>query len=102
VEHAPLGLRLTALVLAGLGLYGVLAFSVAERTREIGLHMALGSLPRGVVARALGSLLIGVRWFDPLTYVFVGLVLAAAGLLAALLPAVRAARVDPVIALRAE
>jgi predicted permease len=118
---------LTALVLAGLGLYGVLAFSVAERTREIGLRMALGSLPRGVVAlvarescwlvaqgltlglaaaalvaRALGSLLFGVRWFDPLTYVFVGLVLAAAGLLAALLPAVRAARVDPLTALRAE
>ena len=59
---------------------------------------AFGSRPE---ARALGSLLFGVRWFDPLTYVFVGLVLAAAGLLAALLPAVRAARVDPLIALRA-
>jgi ABC-type antimicrobial peptide transport system permease subunit len=64
--------------------------------------LTLGLAAAAVVARALGSLLFGVRWFDPLTYVFVGLVLAAAGLLAALLPAVRAARVDPLIALRAE
>jgi ABC-type antimicrobial peptide transport system permease subunit len=81
---------------------GVVALVARESCWLVAQGLTLGLAGAALVARALGSLLFGVRWFDPLTYVFVGLVLAAAGLLAALLPAVRAARVDPLLALRAE
>jgi ABC-type antimicrobial peptide transport system permease subunit len=118
---------LSALVLAGLGLYGVTSYAVARRTREIGVRMALGAQPSRVLAlvvadglrpvlagaavgillalalgRLLRSLLFGVGPADPLSIGLAAFVLGASALLAALLPARRAARVDPLIALRAE
>jgi predicted lysophospholipase L1 biosynthesis ABC-type transport system permease subunit len=116
-----------ALLLAGFGLYGVMAFSVAQRGREIGIRMALGAqaadvrsmvvnqavrlgatgLAIGVggalaVTRVLDSLLFGVSASDPLTFVFVSTALVGVLVLAAYLPARRATRVDPIVALRAE
>ena len=115
------------LFLAALGLYGVMAFAVARRSREIGVRMALGArgadvrrlvlraglvqLAAGIVlglglAAALGRLLAAslyqVRPWDPGVYALAPAVLAAAGLLACLLPARRAARVDPMESLRSE
>ncbi len=118
---------LLALLLAGVGIHGLLAFTVAERGREIGVRLALGAEPSlvarmivseaarmailGVVpgvlgayaaARAMSALLFGVRPDDPLTIsAAAGLCLATA-VLGALRPAIRAARVDPMSALRAE
>jgi putative ABC transport system permease protein len=116
-----------ALVLAGLGVYGVVSYAVAQRTREMGLRMALGAPRRrvlrlvmgeglrlvaaGVVlglagaflaSRALGSLLLEVGPADPVVYVLVPVVLLLVALQAVWLPALRATRVDPVVALRAE
>ena len=116
-----------ALILSAIGLYGVLSYSVSQRTREIGIRMALGAnSPRvmldvvrdglrlivpGIVAgllaslaftRLLGSLLYGIEPTDPLTYATVSAVLVAIGLVASWLPARRAMRVDPMIALRYE
>jgi putative ABC transport system permease protein len=116
-----------ALLLASIGIYGVLAYSVAQRTSEIGLRMALGAQPRQVlglvlrqgmllaligaavgvvvalpVARMAASLLYGVSATDPLTYVGITLLLMAVALLACYLPARRATRIDPLIALRVE
>jgi putative ABC transport system permease protein len=116
---------LTALLLAGLGLYGLLAYSVAERTKEIGIRMALGAKPaavlriimtRGfrlisaglllglagatVVSRFIESLLFGVSIHDPLTFLVVPALLLAVGGVSAFIPAHRATRVDPMIALR--
>ena len=116
-----------ALVLATVGLHGVLSYSVAQRTREIGVRIAIGASRRDVldlvVGRALrltaaglgvgivlaagaGSLLrsqiFGVSPLDPVTFVGVLVLLSAVALLAAWLPARRAARVDPIIALQAE
>ena len=118
---------LLALILGVVGLYGVLSYAVAERTREIGLRMALGAAARrvrmmvvgqgarvlavgiviGAVAaflatRALGTLLFGVEAFDAGTYMGVSLAMVFVGLAACYLPARRASRVDPMESLRIE
>jgi putative ABC transport system permease protein len=116
-----------ALLLAALGIYGLMAYSVNQRQREFGLRMALGASPAGllrqvigqglslagigvavgilvslVLARVITSLLYNVRATDPLTYFLVALLMLSTALLAAALPALRATRVDPMIALRSE
>jgi ABC-type antimicrobial peptide transport system permease subunit len=116
-----------ALLLGVVGIYGVISYSVSQRTREIGIRMALGAEAAAVQAmfvrhgltlagvglviglgaalglsRLMGSLLYGVSAGDPLTYAAVGAVLAGAAAMAAYLPARRAARVEPLEALRAE
>ena len=116
-----------ALIIASVGLYGLLSFAVAQRTREIGLRIALGAphgnilsliLRRALLLVAIGLAIGGVlAWFavrfadgyiygvqahDALTFIAVVLVLAAASFLAAWLPARRAAAVDPILALRSE
>jgi predicted permease len=121
------GLGLMALGLAALGLYGVLAFSVSQRTREIGIRMALGSVSwnviamvvaqagrlvgvgvvvGGVIAIGVGNLLrsqlFGVQPADPVTFAAVVLILAGVAVAAAALPARRATRIDPVVTLKAD
>jgi putative ABC transport system permease protein len=116
-----------ALILAAIGLYGVLAFAVSQRTREIGIHMALGARARDVLlmvirqgmslvvvgvvfgvagafalTRLMRSLLFEVGPTDSLTFVIVSLLLAAVGFIACFVPARRATKVDPLIALRYE
>jgi putative ABC transport system permease protein len=116
-----------ALALAAVGIYGVVTWNVTQRTREIGVRLALGAnrsnvlllvigqamrvvilgIALGVVgslamAHTLQSLLFGISAFDPLTFVGVVGLLAASALLACWLPARRATKVDPMIALRAE
>lgn len=115
------------LILAALGIYGVLAYHVGMRTRELGIRRALGasrgSLVRGVVERGgwiaaagciigvaagaslallLRSLLFGIRPLDPVTFVGVPLTLLLVALAASWVPARRASRVEPLEALRAE
>jgi len=115
------------LLLAAIGIYGVLAYSVARRTREIGVRMALGAARGRVVqmvlndslapviagsvvgiaaalilTRLMRALLYGVSATDPVTYATVILVLLGVGVLASIVPASRAARVDPIVALREE
>ena len=116
-----------SLLLACIGLYGLLSYEVARRTREIGVRMALGARPSDVlrfivgqgialsaagailgilgalgVTRYLASLLYGVRPFDPLTFLVVALLLALVAVAACYIPARRASRVDPMAALRYE
>ena len=116
-----------ALVLAGIGIYGVISYSVEQRTNEFGIRMALGAGPgsvlgmvirqglvlgaAGVVAGAIGAtwltrflrgLLFGVDSFDPATFIVMAILLLAVTSLACYIPARRATRVDPMIALRYE
>ncbi|HEX5110328.1 MAG TPA: ABC transporter permease [Vicinamibacterales bacterium] len=116
-----------ALALAAIGIYGLLAYSVAQRTREIGVRMALGAERRGILALVLGqgavlagigmvaglagafavtrylsSLLFGITPLDPATFVAVSLVFAGVALFASYMPARRATVVDPLVALRSE
>ncbi len=116
-----------ALVLAGLGIYGVLSYFVSRRTQEIGIRMALGATRTDVlrlivgygmkltivgiviglaaswaITRSLSALLVGVSPHDPGTFAAIGLLLAAIAFVASYLPGRRATRVDPMITLRAE
>jgi len=118
---------ITALTLATFGLYGLLAFLVAQQTREIGIRMALGAqassvlrmvMSRGFALVCLGgvaglagafgvshfiqTMLFGVQPYDPTTFAAVGILLASVSAIAAFIPARRATKVDPVIALRQE
>jgi putative ABC transport system permease protein len=121
------GFALLALLLAGLGIYGVISYSVSQRTGEIGVRMALGASPALIIGlvlreglrltvaglvigllvalgltRLLASQLYEVSTTDPLIYAGVSLFLAAVGFLACWIPARRATKVDPLVALRAE
>jgi ABC-type lipoprotein release transport system permease subunit len=121
------GFALFALVLASLGIYGVISYSVNQRTQEIGIRMALGAsagdLQAGIIlqtlglaaigivlgaaaswalARALSGLLFGVTPGDPATFAGMLIVLTAVAALAGYLPARRASRIDPMVALRAD
>jgi putative ABC transport system permease protein len=114
-----------ALVLAAVGIYGVMSYSIAQRTREIGIRMALGAQRSDVLKMAVGqglklvligvaigvasaivltrvmtSLLFGVSATDPATFITISLVLMSVAVLASYVPAVRAARIDPMVALR--
>src|SRR5437588_96625 len=127
VAHLSSFFGLLALALACLGLYGLLSYEVSRRTREIGIRAAMGAQQRDVfrlvvghgvvlvivgavvgtagalgLTRYLQSLLYGVRPTDPITFVAVGLLLSLVSLAACYLPARRAMRVDPMVALRYE
>ena len=115
-----------ALLLSAVGIYGVVSYAVARRTRELGIRMALGATARDVVALAVGSgmrlvamggtvgmilagcvtraiagYLYGIGSTDLLTFAAIAGILSGVAFLAALVPARRATRVDPVVALRA-
>jgi predicted permease len=121
------GFALLALALAAVGIYGVMAYLVTQGTREIGIRVALGATPGGILgmvlahgalvagvglvgglaaafglAHVMESLLFGVTSRDPLTFAAVGAALAVVALAAVALPALRAARIDPIKALRTE
>ena len=118
---------IVGLVLAGLGIYGLMAYSVVQRTQEIGIRMALGAgrstvmlmvIRRGVLLALVGMgvgligalgltgmltrLLYGVSPRDPVTFVTIPLFLGLVALVASMIPAARASRVDPIVAMRAE
>jgi putative ABC transport system permease protein len=121
------GFAALAALLAAVGIYGVMAYAVGQRTREIGVRMAMGAQPENVLAmvlkqglglaligvalgvgaslaltRLMNSMLFGVKASDPVTYVAVAVGLTTVALVACWIPAQRATRVDPVIALRYE
>jgi putative ABC transport system permease protein len=114
-----------ALVLAAVGIYGVMSYSVAQQTREIGIRIALGAKRSDVLAmtvkqglkmvgagliiglavafiltRVMASLLFGISATDPLTFVTISFVLLLVAMLASYIPSIRAMRVDPMVALR--
>lgn len=114
-----------AVLLSAIGLYGVISYIVAQRTNEIGIRIALGAQRSGVIrlilgevsllvgigigvgltvagGRATGSLLFGLKAQDPWTLVLTVVLLAAIGLVASSVPAFRASRLDPMVALRYE
>jgi predicted permease len=121
------GFALFALILASLGIYGVISYSVTRRTQEIGIRMALGAqvarvrrqivmqtlflasigliigaIASTAVAHALSGLLFGVTYGDPLTFLSAAVVMLAVAMVACYLPAHRASRIDPMVALRVE
>jgi ABC-type antimicrobial peptide transport system permease subunit len=116
-----------ALLLAGVGIYGIMAYSVEQRTQEIGIRMALGAEPGSVqkmivmqgmllaligvvigvagslaLTRLMSSLLYGVKPWDPVTFAVTAALLTVVALFACFFPARRASRVDPMVALRYE
>jgi len=116
-----------ALVLAAVGIYGVMSYTVAQQTREIGIRIALGAkrgdvlkmtvkqaiklvglglaigLPSAfILTRVMSTLLFGISATDPITFLGISLVVLAVALLASYIPALRATKVDPMIALRAQ
>lgn len=119
------GFAAFALILASLGIYAVISYSVSQRVQEIGIRMALGASTRDVQSRillrtlglaavglalgmagsrvlstALGSLLFGVSSGDPITFILMGTLLIAVAAVAGYIPALRASRIDPMVALR--
>jgi len=120
-----LGFAVISLLLATIGVYGVMAYSVEQQRREIGVRLTLGASPRGIVRRVLGnalglstagvaigvvgsvvagrsmtSLLFGIAPGEPLVLVIVSLLTVAATAVASWIPATRASRIDPLAALR--